>query len=413
MATHRTKRHHREGDLPSPCTSPPPGVRLTLDDVSCPITHCMMQHPAVAADGHTYERAAIRRWLLGNRMNSPMTNEPLDNRVLRPNHALRRICAMCAAAASAAAREEAQEAARMAAVLDDRQLDRLSACVAAAETHRESVKRWSFAMDGDMPEDVALLLVLSLTHAVAKTRDTVCRALVALQRVAAVSREGAVAAGAPECALRILSVAEDAREIDAALAVIAAVGGGSRGAEALAAVQRELRRPGGLAALAALLPSCDPEQLRGCAQGLIEALGSSSSVVVSSAMQPAAALVAADMMEPVRDAMAAAMLAFHTDDAVQVAALRALSEHTPRRRDGEPPGHGLHTLGYELTAQLLRAHATGSRAVKEAAMALCEAMGTLAVAAPPPPVETFPVDSESEGEEGSSEEDEWDDLGSD
>ena len=40
----------------------------------CPITHMCMREPVVAADGHTYERAAIERWLRTS-TTSPMTNE--------------------------------------------------------------------------------------------------------------------------------------------------------------------------------------------------------------------------------------------------------------------------------------------------------------------------------------------------
>ena len=44
--------------------------------------------PRSAADGYSYERAAIAAWLL-KRSSSPMTNEPLAALVLVPNHALR------------------------------------------------------------------------------------------------------------------------------------------------------------------------------------------------------------------------------------------------------------------------------------------------------------------------------------
>ena len=42
----------------------------------CPITHRRMVDPVCAADGHTYERAAIMRWLAHKR-SSPMTNEAM------------------------------------------------------------------------------------------------------------------------------------------------------------------------------------------------------------------------------------------------------------------------------------------------------------------------------------------------
>ena len=53
----------------------------------CPLTYEVMTDPVVAADGFTYERAAISRWLLVAQR-SPMTNKPMQ-RVLVPNHALR------------------------------------------------------------------------------------------------------------------------------------------------------------------------------------------------------------------------------------------------------------------------------------------------------------------------------------
>ena len=203
------KRSHDDRDrAPSPC------LRLALDDLCCPITHHLMVHPAVAADGHTYERAAIRRWLLSSRMNSPMTNEAMENRVLRTNHALRRICDAAMSRTSHAGCVEAEEAADAAAVLDDRQLDRLCANVAACEAHRGCARRWAFAMDGDSPEDVARMLVASLGSE-RKTHDQTHQGLVALQRVASVSRADAAAAGAAQCALGCLNRADDERNVEA------------------------------------------------------------------------------------------------------------------------------------------------------------------------------------------------------
>ena len=254
------KRTHHGEAPPSPAC-----IRISLDELCCPITHHLMVRPAVAADGHTYERAAIRRWLLSSRMNSPMTNEALENRVLRANHALRRICNAALARAPADDRAEAEEASSLAAVLDDRQLDRLCANVAACEAHRTCARRWSFAMDGDSPEDVARMLVASL-HSGRKIHEQAHTGLVALQRVATVSRAEAIAAGAAECALECLTRADDDVHVEAALNLIAVVGGGATPGAALSAVRKELRRPGGMAALAALLPDCDEVQFEGCAE---------------------------------------------------------------------------------------------------------------------------------------------------
>ena len=59
-----------------------------LQGFLCPITCEVMDHPAITADGHTYERAAIQEWLLSNNK-SPLTNAPLSDTRLVPNIALR------------------------------------------------------------------------------------------------------------------------------------------------------------------------------------------------------------------------------------------------------------------------------------------------------------------------------------
>ncbi|CAI5488136.1 unnamed protein product, partial [Closterium sp. Naga37s-1] len=55
----------------------------------CPLTKEVMQDPVLAADGHTYERAAIAKWLAEGNSTSPMTHEPLPNTDVMPNHAIR------------------------------------------------------------------------------------------------------------------------------------------------------------------------------------------------------------------------------------------------------------------------------------------------------------------------------------
>jgi hypothetical protein len=61
-----------------------------LRDLRCPITMEIMMDPVIAADGHSYERAAIERWFLTHRT-SPMTGAVLTSRVVVPNHRLRTI----------------------------------------------------------------------------------------------------------------------------------------------------------------------------------------------------------------------------------------------------------------------------------------------------------------------------------
>ncbi|EOD34457.1 hypothetical protein EMIHUDRAFT_228637 [Emiliania huxleyi CCMP1516] len=44
-----------------------------------------MSDPVMAADGHSYERSAIERWL-ATKSTSPMTGEALVHTFLAPNH---------------------------------------------------------------------------------------------------------------------------------------------------------------------------------------------------------------------------------------------------------------------------------------------------------------------------------------
>lgn len=73
-----------------------------LEDVDagfiCPISQDLMQNAVVAADGHSYDRQNIQRWISqksgGNRKSavlSPMTSEPLKHHDLTPNHTLRAV----------------------------------------------------------------------------------------------------------------------------------------------------------------------------------------------------------------------------------------------------------------------------------------------------------------------------------
>ena len=47
----------------------------------CPITHEIMAEPAVASDGHTYERCAIREVIDHGSGRSPLTREMLSHEV--------------------------------------------------------------------------------------------------------------------------------------------------------------------------------------------------------------------------------------------------------------------------------------------------------------------------------------------
>ncbi len=59
-----------------------------LEELECPITHTLMQDPVVAADGMTYERGAIERWLESHDT-SPLTGEKLEHKHLLPNNLVR------------------------------------------------------------------------------------------------------------------------------------------------------------------------------------------------------------------------------------------------------------------------------------------------------------------------------------
>eukprot|EP00002_Diphylleia_rotans_P001682 TRINITY_DN10941_c0_g1_i2.p1 TRINITY_DN10941_c0_g1~~TRINITY_DN10941_c0_g1_i2.p1 ORF type:complete len:325 (-),score=42.59 TRINITY_DN10941_c0_g1_i2:809-1783(-) len=65
---------------------------LTIpEEFFCPITMAILQDPVVAADGFTYERTEIQRWIKYNRVSSPLTNKPLPSKVLHPNKALKQL----------------------------------------------------------------------------------------------------------------------------------------------------------------------------------------------------------------------------------------------------------------------------------------------------------------------------------
>ena len=51
------------------------------DEFLCPITYELLREPMVAKDGHTYEKAAIEKWLKSNRT-SPRSGEPLEDGIV-------------------------------------------------------------------------------------------------------------------------------------------------------------------------------------------------------------------------------------------------------------------------------------------------------------------------------------------
>jgi len=65
------------------------GATGAFPSFDCQITVELMQDPVCTADGHTYERAAIEKWLVGHDT-SPATGVLLPNKNLSPNHTLRK-----------------------------------------------------------------------------------------------------------------------------------------------------------------------------------------------------------------------------------------------------------------------------------------------------------------------------------
>lgn len=65
----------------------PTGV--VMDAFTCPITLEPFVEPVVAQDGHTYEKAAIQKWLEKNNT-SPLTLKPLPTRKLLINWAIKK-----------------------------------------------------------------------------------------------------------------------------------------------------------------------------------------------------------------------------------------------------------------------------------------------------------------------------------
>ena len=58
----------------------------------CPISQEPMEDPVCTADGHTYERREIFRWLCKHDT-SPLTGASLPNKALTPNIGLRQVIA--------------------------------------------------------------------------------------------------------------------------------------------------------------------------------------------------------------------------------------------------------------------------------------------------------------------------------
>ena len=60
------------------------------EELTCPITQALFEEPVVAADGNTYERAAIQAHFNTGKTTSPLTNERLSSTALTPNRSMKK-----------------------------------------------------------------------------------------------------------------------------------------------------------------------------------------------------------------------------------------------------------------------------------------------------------------------------------
>uniref|UniRef100_A0A7S1Y301 U-box domain-containing protein n=1 Tax=Grammatophora oceanica TaxID=210454 RepID=A0A7S1Y301_9STRA len=74
----------------------PSSSEVITDELTCPITLAVMKDPVMAADGITYERAAIETVIQhappGSMAKSPKTNLPLESHSLAENVNIRSLC---------------------------------------------------------------------------------------------------------------------------------------------------------------------------------------------------------------------------------------------------------------------------------------------------------------------------------
>ena len=76
---------------PPPPPQKPPSSESVEEELCCPITCVLMLDPVIAADGQTYERAAIEHWLQSHGT-SPLSGQRLEHMRLTANHLVRRLC---------------------------------------------------------------------------------------------------------------------------------------------------------------------------------------------------------------------------------------------------------------------------------------------------------------------------------
>ncbi|CAE7266046.1 PUB50, partial [Symbiodinium sp. CCMP2592] len=76
--------------LPTPPTEISTRIDAIPNEFICPISQQVMEDPVQTADGYSYERSHIAEWLSRNSI-SPMTGKQLENKVVVPNHSLRKL----------------------------------------------------------------------------------------------------------------------------------------------------------------------------------------------------------------------------------------------------------------------------------------------------------------------------------
>jgi uncharacterized protein len=59
------------------------------EDYICPLTLEIYNDPVVAADGHTYEREEIQKWIDSGKRLSPISGTRMNSKKLTPNHKMR------------------------------------------------------------------------------------------------------------------------------------------------------------------------------------------------------------------------------------------------------------------------------------------------------------------------------------
>jgi hypothetical protein len=88
MEQRKRARFERTASLPSKDASSPQEDRDVPKGFMCPLTMDIMYDPVLDPEGNTYERRAIMEWLRHKR-NSPVSRQPLNDKMLIPNNALR------------------------------------------------------------------------------------------------------------------------------------------------------------------------------------------------------------------------------------------------------------------------------------------------------------------------------------